>query len=470
MRGHNTAGLLAIIFALAGALGIPGAVAQAPAPAVGQGTAVSPTTAGTEQTKGTTAGTEQPKGVSATKPRGACNTIDKPAAAGGASIVHATGESLQHKNWQALGGDIQFTIKSFDRIPSDASVYVCFRWKLTADEKRDYIETRPSRLDLDGDGMRLRVTTTIPNDLGAQPAGIATALPLVPLAEVRILAIKQDKAVADVTTAIGITHPFAAAAFAIAAITLGFVVLYGATAWRIKHTGINKANWFLRIISTPSGYASLSQLQIVLWTFVVAASAVYVMSLSGQLVEITNGTLVLLGIAGAAGLAAKAHNETQNASAQAAATAASAENAKAAISAAEKQAAAKAAAAAPAADPVAAARVAAENAAAQEQAAEKKKLATEAKKKADNLTNPPDDQVPRWSDLIVNESVKDDGTTTREVDVARFQMLMFTIITATFVLMNVITTYVIPEISTGFLTLMGISNGVYVGSKIAQRT
>ena len=55
-----------------------------------------------------------------------------------------------------------------------------------------------------------------------------------------------------------------------------------------------------------------------------------------------------------------------------------------------------------------------------------------------------------------------------EVDVARFQMLLFTLVTAAFVLMNVVTTYVIPEISPGFQTLMGISNGVYLGSKIAQ--
>jgi hypothetical protein len=47
-------------------------------------------------------------------------------------------------------------------------------------------------------------------------------------------------------------------------------------------------------------------------------------------------------------------------------------------------------------------------------------------------------------------------------------MLLFTLITATFVLMSVVTTYVIPEISTGFVTLMGISNGVYMGSKIVS--
>src|SRR5205814_8978695 len=56
---------------------------------------------------------------------------------------------------------------------------------------------------------------------------------------------------------------------------------------------------FIRIITTPNGYASLSRLQMVVWTFVVAASAVYVMALSGDLIEVTTGTLVLLGISGA---------------------------------------------------------------------------------------------------------------------------------------------------------------------------
>ena len=61
----------------------------------------------------------------------------------------------------------------------------------------------------------------------------------------------------------------------------------------------------LAVISTRDGYASLSQFQIILWTFVVGAGAVYVMVLSGNLIEITGGTLVLLGIAGAATLLAR---------------------------------------------------------------------------------------------------------------------------------------------------------------------
>jgi hypothetical protein len=43
-------------------------------------------------------------------------------------------------------------------------------------------------------------------------------------------------------------------------------------------------------------------------------------------------------------------------------------------------------------------------------------------------------------------------------------------VTAIFVLITVVATYVIPEIPGGFVTLMGISNGVYIGSKVATNT
>ena len=99
---------------------------------------------------------------------------------------------------------------------------------------------------------------------------------------------------------------------------------------------------------------------------------------------------------------------------------------------------------------------------------EAQQKAEAARNRAKNLTDPPDDQTPRWSDLIVTENTRADGTVNREIDVTRFQMLLFTLITAAFVLMNVVTTYVIPDIPTGFLTLMGISNGVYLGAKVAQ--
>jgi hypothetical protein len=379
-----------------------------------------------------------------------------------ASIVQATGDSLQRKHWQPQGGVIQFTIKSFAAIPDKASFFVCYRWRTAKGDGEMYKQVRPDRLERT-DGTTWTVTTTIPSDLPIVPSGtvVESALPLVPLADVRIIAVAEGNTLAaDATATIGITHPWAAIILAIATVVIVLVVLTIIASSRLQHTGIKTAFWPLRIISTPSGYASLSQLQIMLWALVVAASAVYVMALSGDLIEITSGTLVLLGIAGAAAIGAKAHTESQDAAAQSAADTAKKDAGAASIEVAKKTA---AVAAAPS-NPVALA----EKIVADDAAADAAKLQITAADKARIFRNPPAAQTPRWSDLIVNENTKADGSVTREIDVARFQMLLFTLITAAFVLMNVLTTYVIPEIPTGFLTLMGISNGVYLGAKVTQ--
>ena len=397
-----------------------------------------------------------------------CETPFKPMSAGGASVAPDDGQSLQHKNWQAQNGIVEFTVRSLTAIPADASVYVCFGWK--AEGKLPLVPSRPSRLELSGDGKTLKVTTTVP-PLGAKPEQTEYVLPLlhvVPVAIVRILAIKDTTVAADAATTIGITHPWVAIIFALATIVIGFWILYVALTWRLEDKGIRSANWLLQIISTPSGYASLSQLQILLWTFVVAASAVYVMSLSGQLIEISSGTLTLLGIAGAAALGAKAHSESQAGSAVGAAKTAEkdAKDADALVKQKESAVTAATAAGSDTAGP------AAELEAAKRDAAAKANAAQAAQTKAQAFSAPPPTHPqPKWSDLLVTESFEDDGTTvTRELDVTRFQMLLFTLITAVFVLITVLTTYVIPEISTGFVTLMGISNGVYLGSKVVQRT
>ncbi len=61
-----------------------------------------------------------------------------------------------------------------------------------------------------------------------------------------------------------------------------------------------------------------------------------------------------------------------------------------------------------------------------------------------------------------------DGKPVQTIDVTRVQMLFFTLITAAFVVLTVGSTYEIPPIPDGFMTLMGISNGVYLGSKFAK--
>jgi hypothetical protein len=233
--------------------------------------------------------------------------------------------------------------------------------------------------------------------------GEYAGLYLVPLADVRILVLGRSAdgsllVAADVSHAIGVTNPFWALMLAALTVLVAFAVLSFVGRRRLKRAGLDDVGLIIRIITTPDGYASLSQLQMVLWTFVVAASAVYVMVLAGELIEVTTGTLVLLGISGAVTVGSKLHDSTQVTKAVAAASAA-----------------------------------------------------------------PAPLRRPRWSDLVVNDT---DGH--REIDITRVQMLYFTLITASFVVMRVLTTYVIPEIPQGFQILMGISNAVYFGSKVAQ--
>jgi hypothetical protein len=219
---------------------------------------------------------------------------------------------------------------------------------------------------------------------------------LVPLADVRIMVLANGGSgartvAADVSHAIGVTNPIWAFALALLTVLAAFAVLTVICHRRLRRTGIANTGALMRIITTPDGYASLSQLQIVLWTFVVAGSAVYVMVLSGELIQVTTGTLVLLGISGTVSVLSRWHDAAQT----------------------------------PAGAPP---------------------------------------RLPRWSDLVVNDV---DGH--REIDVTRVQMLYFTVITAIFVVMKVLTSYVIPEIPEGFQILMGISNAVYVGSKVAPK-
>jgi hypothetical protein len=343
--------------------------------------------------------------------------------AGGTSIVQEVDYGLQRKSWSPLGDTIKFTIKSFSGIPEDASVLVCFRWESRSGSNGYFIETRPSQLDLSSDRKQLNITATVPDDLGKKPQDVKTLALLVPFAEVRILAISRaNKLVANVPTEIGITYPVVGLLFVIIAIIMGFAALYFVKGPQSE--GIEKATWFLRVISTKDGFASLSQLQLLLWTFVVGVSAVYVMSLSGRLVEITSGTLILLGIAGATGIGAAIQNGAQAAKARAA-PANGAQNAQA-------------------------------------------QSASPQPPSASQTVKPPSEQTPKWSDLLINQTVTEAGVVPTEIDVTRFQMLLFTLITAVFVLITVATTYVIPEIPSGFVTLMGISNGVYLGSKVIQ--
>jgi hypothetical protein len=293
---------------------------------------------------------------------------------------------------------------------------------------------------------------------------------LVPQADVRVLLFNNNlDPILDAWTKAGVTSVWFAAAIAIATVGLTFLALWQVCRKRIPTFG--RTNPVICLITTRRGFASLSQFQIMLWTFVVIASAAYVIAVSGDLIPITAGTLVLLGISGTAGVMAKAKSENDAAApplpldpaaASAEATRAEAEERQARIAAnlvtgpakaeadlaAEEEslkaeAARKKAAAAEAIAAAARARADVINAANKEEAEakaarleaeaeEKKKAAAIAAAKAALLTRI---RHPRWSDLVMEE-VKG-----RELDVTRVQMLYFTLVTAAFVALKVITSY-----------------------------
>jgi hypothetical protein len=86
-----------------------------------------------------------------------------------------------------------------------------------------------------------------------------------------------------------------------AALAYGFI-------WTVSRVLNVPGTGLLRIISTRQGVASLSQLQVMLWTLVIGTGAVYVMAISGQLMDIPDGALVLLGITGVVTGGAKLQN------------------------------------------------------------------------------------------------------------------------------------------------------------------
>jgi hypothetical protein len=421
---------------------------------------------------------------------------------GDTTVDSGVGELGKHKNWQPFGGEFEFTVKTSKVIPTNALVKVCFRWKLSAGyDPGAFHESGPTHMT-DKQPQSIKVAATVVNiaDSPGSPK-YSYAIPffsLVPLVDTRVLIVDTDGSpVADVLTTVGITNLYIAAVVVVLAIAVAFLILWLCGKYRLST--LPKCGPILRVITTRAGYASLSQFQIILWTFVVIASAAYVMALSGDLIEITTGTLVLLGISGTTTVISKAKSESDTKAtprqpdpAEAAAEAETAkkeatklrldakltsgsgkDDANATAEEAEAYAAA-AKARSIAADAVATAqqkRAAVATAA----DAEKAKAETDANKaeadaqralknaaiagaKAETATRK---RHPAWSDLVMEEI---EG---REIDVTRVQMLYFTLVTAAFVLMKVLTSYEIPVIPEGFLILMGISNSVYVGSKFA---
>jgi hypothetical protein len=307
-------------------------------------------------------------------------------------------------------------------------------------------------------------TVTVPklSDDKSSGSGLE-ALRVLQSADLRVIAVDpRGGIVADVTLPVRIISVPFAVGIAVLVTNLALFVL-----WRFSVArGLTNGNLLLNIVATSKGYASLSQFQIMVWTLVTGAGAVYVISLSGNLINLDSQILILLGITGATVIGSKlADNRNAQASAPSGPGVAAAVAPAVPDGGALGPPAAGAAAIAPAVpDGGAAALVAPAvpvGGAAAVPAAGVAPLATLAASAATKATGTPaPPRRPKWSDLVIIET---DGPP--EIDVTRVQMFFFTVISASFVLIKVFGSHEIPEIPNGYVELMGISNGVYLTKK-----
>jgi hypothetical protein len=334
-----------------------------------------------------------------------------------------------HTIWRPVGGAVKVTVTGQNNLSiSGLSIQTCFA-RRDWGEKAKYVAGGPITIDK-SDGQRVSFYTTVPDltkdDLQYYPAdlnwlernalqrwhSLSEDSSIIPITYVRVIGTGGPASAVplDVLLPIGLTSVPAALVTTGALVALALALLRNFVVDRF-----GKTNFLLAIIATKSGTASLSQFQVLLWTFVVGASAVYVILLSGNLIDISGDVLTLLGITGVTLLGA------QLPAAQATPAVANA---------------GVAAVLAGAAPGVPAPAL---------------------------VPNPPAAH-PRWSDLVVTS----DGS--GQIDVTRVQMFFFTVVSALFVLLKVFGNYAIPDLPSGYLVLMGISNGVYLANKFVPKS
>ena len=200
--------------------------------------------------------------------------------------------------WQPRGGTINFTVNA--NAPLDGlKILVCFAWP--PEDWKTSVEAQVSLTKVEGNSATYGV---IVPDLGSAKESwtFRTGFGMVPLATMRIFAYGGVATPpVDVAYRIGVTYPLVALLLAALAVAIAFWVFY----LFARERGVPGKGLLLWMISTRNGVASLSQAQIMLWTFLIGALSIYVMALSGALIDITYSTLVLLGIAGLATIGSK---------------------------------------------------------------------------------------------------------------------------------------------------------------------
>jgi hypothetical protein len=327
----------------------------------------------------------------------------------------------RESRWRPTGAEVRLTLKGQGVTLNGLMIVTCFARRPLDGDPEVFKSSGPIKI-YSWQADAIEFGAAVP-DIGPSNGGVwqryvvnrfrslATYSAVVPITDLRVVATggPVDGAPVDLIVPIGVTSVPAALITVALLVGLAFLILRRFVINRLAGGG----NVILTIISTSKGYASLSQFQVMVWTLVVGASAIYVMVLSGNLIDIPDQMLILLGITGVAiiGVRLQGANQAGGVPAPAAVV----------VNPIPPQAQGASAVAAP--------------------------------------TDSALPRIPRWSDLVMSTS---EGS---EVDVTRVQMFFFTLVSAFFVLLNVFSSYSLPELPTGFLLLMGVSNGVYITSK-----
>jgi hypothetical protein len=231
--------------------------------------------------------------------------------------------------WQPVGGMVRFTIEgaASDLVPGNLTIVACFRWLDGKPEGEGDGVAVPALRVLDTSAGKITLGAIVPRDmLKHRPSWWADTWRamwhgksgnaydgwgIVPLAGLRIMAVNNgDWKQLDYPIEVGITLRYMALLVAFFTIVPAWLIILRLAKSRPGITG----GRILSIIANQNGYASLSQFQITLWTFVLAGGVIYVMALSGALIDIPVQALTLLGISGAAVLTASLPGATASTS------------------------------------------------------------------------------------------------------------------------------------------------------------
>lgn len=292
---------------------------------------------------GVTTGADGPDSETATAGLATCRALNRrPVNLPGNIMPEIALEGESDQPWRPRHGLIRFWVRGWPRALAQSPPTLCFRWTpdTTGGDIRDpatykWVKSpvRPRIVRSDAEGILLEANVAnlplapprkayfkelialVANTPAADRPGygLYTALNLVPIAHMVVTlgdngqdANPNNDLFYRAEFDIGVTSVQASTAVSL---IMGVLFLVALSRVRLRRNpGLTTVNVFLRLIATPTGRASLSQLQILVWSFVIGCGTVYVMCLTGDLINITTGTLILLGISGSTSLSTELRN------------------------------------------------------------------------------------------------------------------------------------------------------------------